>query len=101
MEQNYMVALKKSLGSSGQEGLQELYFTERRMSERAAYHAIQKADDYVSRMLSSAVDERPSFLQSIGYSPRNSMYSSNNKQTVCCGRKNAGAHMQCGSCPEK
>ncbi len=45
------------------------------------------------------VQEGPPELYSTGILS----YSSQNtpRKLFCCGRKNAGAHMQCGSCPER
>lgn len=106
------------------EGLQDLYFIERKMAERASYSAAPKPDDYSSRLLRAAMSDNsachdvhyglaergsnsPGYAlkegSAIGYASGSGSYLSQNtaQKTFCCGRKNAGEHMRCGGCPER
>lgn len=119
MQEHYSATIGKELGQYASEGLQDLYFLERKGRERASYSPAPKPDDYASRMMSIVRSDNPSprygsaEREIIGssyhgsasslYSASGTTYSSQNtaQKTFCCGRKNAGEHMRCGGCPER
>ena len=101
------------------EGLQDLYFIEGKMRERASYSPAPKPDDYASRMMRTTLSDTSPLRYSSGErgvnrsgyqsqtsslcSSSGTTYSSQDtvQKTFCCGRKNAGEHMRCGGCPER
>lgn len=100
------------------EGLQDLYFIEGKMREKASYSPAPKPDDYASRMMRTTLSDTSPLrygsgergVNGSGYQSQTSLYSSSGttyssqdtvQKTFCCGRKNAGEHMRCGGCPER